>query len=533
MLIDARTIPEGTQIEVDLCIVGGGPAGIAVALPFLNSSTTVAIIESGGLDFDDAVQTQAEATNSGHAYFPMKETRIRAFGGSTMSWGGISAPLDAIDFEKRSWVPHSGWPISRKDLDPYYADAKTVSHVIDPDASAAGSKGYFGDENGPTPFTRWAEVYFSAPARFGRLYEQAFKDARNATTYLYSTAVELEPNDSQSAISGLRVASLDGSTYRIVADNFVLAGGGIENARMLLASGNKDRGGIGNGHDLVGRFFQEHPRLYDRYTLPEDSVALASHVRGAAGTLNFSRLGLSDSAQNDEELLNCIVNLSFGYSGQLTDQFQAVRRMVNARRKPWSDSPYFQDVGGGPNTVRWEDMKTALKKPHRSIQSALGAQFEPDRMRRWIEIETNVEQTPSPDNRVTLSSDVDTFGIPKAHLHWNLSSEEERTYRRGLELIVEALDQYSPGLIGRRMDYPDPWPDEVGGCWHHIGTTRMHENPSEGVVDADCRVHGVANLFVAGSSVFPTGGATSPTLTIVALGLRLAENLKTLNGRSA
>jgi len=154
-------------------------------------------------------------------------------------------------------------------------------------------------------------------------------------------------------------------------------------------------------------------------------------------------------------------------------------------------------------------------------------------MRRWIEIETNVEQTPSPDNRVTLSSDIDTFGIPKAHLHWNLSSEEERTYRRGLEFIVEALDQYSPGLIDRRMDYPDPWPDEVGGCWHHIGTTRMHENPSEGVVDADCRVHGVANLFVAGSSVFPTGGATSPTLTIVALGLRLAENLKALNGRSA
>jgi choline dehydrogenase-like flavoprotein len=525
MLIDARTIPEGTTIHVDLCIVGGGPAGISVALPFLDSSTTVAIIESGGLDFDEAAQDQAEATSSGHDYFPMKETRIRAFGGSTMSWGGISAPLDTIDFEKRSWVPHSGWPISREDLDPYYDDAKTVSHVIDPDAHSAGSEGHFGDENGPTPSTRWAEVYFSAPARFGRLYEQAFKKAENLTTYLYSTAVELETNESQSVISGLRVASLEGSTFRIVANNYALAGGGIENARIMLASGNKDLGGIGNQHDLVGRFFQEHPRAYDRYALPEDSVALASHVRGAAGTLNFSRLGLSDAAQHDEELLNYIVNLSFGYSGQQTDQFQAVRRMVNARRKPWSDSPYFQDVGGGPNTVRWEDVKTAIKKPHRSIQSAFGAQFEPDGMRQWIEIETNVEQIPSPDNRVTLSSDVDAYGVPKAHLHWNLSDEEERSYRRGLQLIVEALDEYSPGLSQGKMDYPDPWPEEVFGCWHHIGTTRMHKNASEGVVDANCQVHGIENLYVAGSSVFPTGGATSPTLTIVALGLRLAEYL--------
>ncbi len=533
MLIDARTIPEGTQIDVDLCVIGGGPAGISVALPFIDSTTTVAVIESGGLDFDEVAQTQAEATSSGQSYFPMKETRIRAFGGSTISWGGISAPFDTIDFEERSWVPHSGWPISRKDLEPYYVEAKVASHVIDPDMSAAGTEGYFGDANGPTPSTRWAEIYFSAPARFGRLYEQAFKQARNLTTYLYSTAVEIEPNESQSAISGLRVASLDGSTYRVVANNYVLAGGGIENARMLLASGNKERGGIGNDHDLVGRFFQEHPRLYDRYALPEDSAALAAHVRGAAGTLNFSRLGLSDAAQKDEKLLNYIVNLSFGYSGQLTDQFQAVRRIVNARRKPWSDSPYFQDVGGGPNTVRWADIKTALKKPHRTLQSAFGAQFEPDSMRQWIEIETNVEQIPDPDNRVTLNTEVDTFGVPTAHLHWKLSDKEERTYRRGLELIVEALDQYSPGLMQGRMDYPDPWPDDVVGCWHHIGTTRMHKNPSEGVVDADCRVHGVANLYIAGSSVFPTGGATAPTLTIVALGLRLAEHLKAQNRRSA
>lgn len=529
MLIDARTVPEGKTIEVDLCVIGGGPAGISVALPFIDDPTAkVAMLESGGVWFDETVQTLAEAESSGQPYFPMKETRIRAFGGSSMSWGGISAPLDALDFEERPWVPLSGWPLSRKYLDPYYDEAKTVSQVIDPEKNSAGSDARFGDEHGPTRSTRWAEIYFSAPTRFSHAYAATFKKSTSVTTYLYSTVTELETNESQSVIEGVTVATLGGPTFRIVARNYVLAGGGIENARLLLTSGNRERGGIGNDHDLVGRYFQEHPRTFDRFWLPADSEQLASRIHGAAGTLNFSRLGLSDAAQTNEELLNYIVNVAFGYAGQSTDQFQAVRRIVNASRKPWSDSPYFQDVGGGPNTVRWEDVKTALKKPHRSVQSVIGAVFEPSRMRKWLHIESNVEQIPNPNNRVTLTRDVDEFGIPRAHLHWTLDDLEERTYRRGLELVVEAFDQYAPGLKDSRMEYTDPWTDKVEGCWHHIGTTRMSEDPSKGVVNADCQVHGVANLYTAGSSVFPTGGATSPTLTIVALGLRLAEHLKGL-----
>ena len=524
MIIDARTLPEGTTIDVDVCIVGGGPAGISVAVPFLDTSTSVAVLESGGLGFDADVQELAETEASGHHYYPVKETRIRAFGGSTLSWGGISAPLDALDFEERPWVPLSGWPVTRKELDPFYDRAKTVGHVLNPDALSVG-EGIFGDEHGPTPSTRWAEVYFSAPTRYGAAYEPRFRSARNISTLLYSTALGIETDESQTHVTGLRVGAFGAATYRVVAKHYVLAGGGIENPRLLLMSGNPERGGLANDHDVVGRYFQEHPGAKDRFLLPEDAGTLASRVQGAAGTLNFSRLGLSDAAQRDEELLNYIVNVSFGYAGQDTEQFQAVRRIVNASRKPWSDSPYLQDVGGGPNAVRWDDVKTAFKRPHIAFQSAFGARFEPERLRRWIHIESNVEQIPRPDSRVTLGRETDAFGLPVAAMHWTFGDEEERTYRRGLELIVEALDQYAPGLKDGRMEYPDPWPDDVVGNWHHIGTTRMHEDPKLGVVDADCKVHGVDNLFVAGSSVFPTGGATSPTLTIVALGLRLADHL--------
>jgi choline dehydrogenase-like flavoprotein len=147
-------------------------------------------------------------------------------------------------------------------------------------------------------------------------------------------------------------------------------------------------------------------------------------------------------------------------------------------------------------------------------------------MRRWIEIESNVEQLAVPDNRITLTDEVDALGMPKSQVHWSVSPEEERTYRRGVELVVEALDQQAPGLKDRKMEYPDPWPDTIEGCWHHMGTTRMNNDPNKGVVDSDCKVHDVDNLYVAGSSVFPTGGAGSPTLTIVALAFRLSDHLK-------
>ena len=524
MLIDGRTVPTGTIIDVDVCIVGGGPAGIGVAVPFLDSPTTkVALIESGGLEFDETTQDLADGDSRGQDYFPMKETRIRAFGGSSWSWGGINAPLDAIDFEERAWVPLSGWPISRTDLDPYYEHAKRVSRVINPEASAAGSEGFFGDEHGPTPSTRWAEIYFTAPTRFSKVYAKTFERSQNVATYLFSTAISIETNDEQSTVEGIRLGTLTGSTYTIRARTYVLAGGGIENARLLLVSGNRERGGLANGNDLVGRYFQEHPRLQDNYLLPEDSTQLASRVSGAAGTLNFSRLGLSDAAQEEDGLLNYIVNLSFGYAGQLTDQFQAVRRIANASRKPWSDSPYFQDVGGGPNSVRWQDIRTALKKPHRSIQSVVGAVLEPQRMRQYIQIESNVEQIADPENRVVLTGEVDAFGNPASTSALAPCrgrgadvSAWPRTHRRGARLLLSRTERRTDGL-------PDPWPNKVYGCWHHIGTTRMDSDPSRGVVDAVASTASRTSTFPEAPS--SRREADAPTLTIVALSLRLAEHL--------
>ncbi len=527
MIVDGRGVPNASQIDTDICVIGAGPAGLSLALEFASAaSTNVVIIETGAMEFDPSEQDLATAEVVGHTYFPVHETRIRMFGGSTISWGGIVAPLDPIDFEKRSWVPHSGWPISRTDLDPHYARAFALCEV-DPEGSDSSTADLDeADEMHPTSDTVWDAIWFSAPARFGKMYEGAIRASRNVTTYLHSTALKLHVNDGGNHIESLEVGTRGAHRFHVRARRFVLAGGGIENARLLMTSNDVIPEGIGNQHDLVGRFFQEHPRVFNRYALDGDSTGLAHFVTGAAGTLRFSRLGLSEGVQRREELLNFITNLSFGYAGQETPQFEAIRRVVNASRKPWSDSPYYQDTGGGPNRVRWEDVKISMVKPHRTVQSLIGAALRPAGMRRWLSIGCSVEQPPRPDNRIVLSGDKDRFGIPKAELRWTLSEAEERTYRRGMEIVLNAIETYDPGIASRRYDDPDPWPSKAIGTWHHAGTTRMSSSPTEGVVDEDLRVHGVDNLFITGSSVFPASGATAPTLTTIALSVRLADHLK-------
>jgi choline dehydrogenase-like flavoprotein len=522
MFIDGKRVPAGSTIDVDLCIVGGGPAGISLAMQYVtNSNIKVALLESGGLEFDEETQKLAYTEAEGQAYFPVHETRLRVFGGSTISWGGIGAALSPLDFEKRPWIPHSGWPFSKTELDPYYADALPLAQM-DPDTRETNE-----DESGPpAEGTKWSNVMFSAPTRFGQVYREDIERSSSVVAYLNTTALKLELHPDGRHIEGLQVGCLGGNRYRVAAGTYVLAGGGMENPRLLLTSNDVATAGIGNDRDLVGRYFQEHPRMHDRYRLTSGSAALAKRIVGAAGTLRFSRITVTAETQRKEGLLNYFANLAFGYVAQDSPQFDALRRLVNASRSPWKDSPYMQDIDGGPNRRRWEDVKKILKRPDRAFVCAVGAQFLPAALRRWVLVQSSVEQVPQRENRVVLTGDRDAFGIPRLKLIWRLHDDEERTYRRGLSIILRELDRLEPGLSENRIDDPDPWPGEVLGTWHHIGTTRMHDDPAHGVVDADCRVHGVDNLYVAGSSVFPIGGVTAPTLTIVALSLRLADHLK-------
>jgi choline dehydrogenase-like flavoprotein len=145
---------------------------------------------------------------------------------------------------------------------------------------------------------------------------------------------------------------------------------------------------------------------------------------------------------------------------------------------------------------------------------------------RLYVVKNVAEQAPNPDSRVVLSRERDALDCPRVALCWRTSPLDKRTAHRAREIFGEELWRAGAGRLQSSLEGEGkPWPARLRGARHHMGTTRMHSDPRRGVVDANCRVHGIANLYVAGSSVFPTSGAANPTLTIVALALRLAGHV--------
>jgi len=522
MIIDGRGIPADSTVDMDVCVIGSGAAGISLALEFVNQpGIVVGLVESGGREWDERTQALSEASQKGHRYYPVKETHMRVLGGTTLAYGGICTEMSSLDFEERPWVPESGWPLQRSDL----YDYSDRSHDL---------LGLDGDTEELTHWesteaTRWENVLVSRPPTlFGQKYAQQLDSSTNVTTYIHSTVASVDLHADGGHVAGVSLRCIGGNRYRIVAKQYVLAGGGIEIPRLLLASNDVATAGVGNLHDHVGRYFQEHLRAIDRYEIAKGAKNLTDKITGASGTLKFSRLALTDEVLRKEKLLNYLANLTFGFSGQDTPQWEAIRRIAIAKKPPWNVKPYAPYVSGGPNKVRWQDVKTSLARPHRTAQAAIGAGLRPKFMRKWVEVGSSMEQVPRPENRVVLVAERDELGMPKVELNWSLDDFEGQTYHRGLELVLEELDRHLPGLNKRRMNDPEQWPDHILGTWHHAGTTRMTSDPKRGVVDANTRVHGVDNLFIASSSVFPTSGATAPTKSIVCLALRLADHLKSI-----
>ena len=263
MFIDARNLQNGHRIEADICIIGAGAAGITIAREYANSSTTVALLESGGLEFDQEIQNLYTGKNIGLPSFPVHVNRLRYFGGTTNHWAGHCRPLDPIDFEQRDWVPHSGWPISKQDLDSYYERAQPVvglgAYEYEDLAYWQKRIGLPLPEMELKPDRLYSAVYNkSPPTRFGREYREELAKSANVSVYLHTNVLEILGNDTATRVSGLKAACIDGPELSVSAKIFILATGGMENARLLLLSDTTNPAGIGNDKGLVGRYFMDH-----------------------------------------------------------------------------------------------------------------------------------------------------------------------------------------------------------------------------------------------------------------------------------
>jgi choline dehydrogenase-like flavoprotein len=262
MIVDARSITDGATVETDVCIVGAGAAGCTLARELSGQPFRVCLIESGGLRMDPETQLLAEGEVTGDLTFPLDETRVRGFGGTTAIWAGSCRPLDDTDFQVHHWIPFSGWPFSRAHLEPYYARAQTVCQIGPPTYEVEDWE----DPEAPrlplNPERIATHIFqISPPTRFGKTYREAIHRAPNVTMLSYGNVLEVETSENARTATLVRVATLRGTVFTVRARLFVLAGGGVENPRLLLLSNRTKRVGLGNDHDLVGRFFIDHMRI--------------------------------------------------------------------------------------------------------------------------------------------------------------------------------------------------------------------------------------------------------------------------------
>ncbi len=528
MLQDLSEIPDQTRIETDVCIVGAGAAGISLARSLLASPLKICLLESGGFDHEVAVTDLGSGENRGQTYYDLVDSRLRFFGGTTNIWGGRCVPLDADDFQKKSWVPYSGWPIDRQDLEDGYRYAHEQLQLGGPISSDTAW-----DRLGTRPPAFLGEAFASSfwyfdeqKERFSASRCDDLLTASNVQVLTHASVTHLQAAGNAAGLTHLEVRNLHGKSARITARAFVLAAGAIENARLLLASRDVESQGIGNRHDQVGRYFMEHPHgrlgrvdsdqayaLWSAFKkrFPRGSVPLMPVLRPSPELQE--REGILNTALTFKQQRDPQAGLTLNKRAYMTLKHQLSPNRVN--RTLWHSynrtRRFFQ-------RHRTPLVRLAARTGSRSIYAMIRA-----------------EQAPNPDSRVLLSEKRDALGLPRADLDWRTNQQDKHT----LAVLARELDLALQRAGGGRFepvqwisDETTEWPVDptVGnhpiGGYHHMGTTRMADEPSTGVVDRNCQVFGYSNLFIAGSSVFSTGGWANPTLTIIALSHRLAAHLQ-------
>lgn len=576
-IADLATFDPDTLFETDLVIVGGGPAGLTIAREFIGTSTRVLVLESGLLDETPSHAALAELESLGEPRTPAQQkkriafhgenssiwshelqpygVRCRALGGSTHAWAGKSAAFDPIDFAKRSWVPHSGWPIARDSLDGYLDRAAKVLNL--------GPNSY--DERlwdlisvpRPQPLldTEGLRSFFWQFARsrldpldimrFGR--EFVTLQADNVRVLLNATVTQIGITADGCSFDGLEMSTILGAPYKVKARSAVIAASAIENARLLLASNTVQPRGIGNAHDLVGRFLMDHAvARVGRFKL-DDMVPVIRRF-GFYGVRHDGRthmymhgLAPTPAVQEREQLLNSAIYFMAERSPD--DPWDALKRLV--RRKSFYPVQDVRSVmsgagllakGLGMMALSSNAFPTVLKNlivdaAIRHIPNFVVEEFQnrglPHKL-TGVSIDVISEQRPDRDSRIALSERTDRLGVPLARVDWRINHDEHRTIVRLAHLTRDVFAR-----AGLPEPILEPWVAEgrvedsaIIDFAHTSGTTRMSDNPQSGVVDVNCQIHGVRGLYVAGASTFPTSGHANPTLMILALAIRLADTIK-------
>lgn len=510
-------------LEADICVVGAGAVGLAFAAQFMRSPWRVLVLESGLKEPDSTAEDLNVLIPAGLPHEGWRDGRVRAFGGTTLAWDGQLVPMRASEAQERPWVPGSGWPLTVGELQPYY---RRVEHLLR-------------TEGPPYDLTAWPRlgmppleldesllrVRFAQGAprirrNFGVLLRRALERSNNITVLLdaTATAVRCGPHGRCEAVD---VRTRSGLQRQVRARWFVLANGGIETARLLLASPSPDGRGVANSSDTVGRYFQDHVSWWAGELHPNarrrvQNIFDPRYINGIRHSL---QLEPTDELMRRQGWLNAMAQIAFELPE--AEGWLEVRRLLRS-------------LQAGKVQLPSRDESLAMARGSWGLSRLLLTRVVAQRRRSpnsgSIRLVVNVEQAPNPESRVQLSSELDSFGMPRARLNWQLGELESRTLTGFAQVVAGELERLNLGTV-QLAQAPDFGSRDILGAakdmFHHMGTTRMSRLPKDGVTRHDLRCHDVDNLYIAGPSVFPAGGIASPTFTALALCIRLADHLKT------
>ncbi len=484
MLIDLNLVSDALKLKsYDVCICGSGPAGITLARTLAAKGKTVALLEGGSLAYTEESQTLYEGKSTGiNDWDAVKNCRLRFFGGTSNHWSGLCSYFDDTDFEART-DGFSGWPISRAEAYKHFDAAK---QVLDLPKNAFLNPPKWQGSN----FKSFVSA-MSPPTRFNVKYQDELKKSARIDLFIHANLTNIQLHDNLQVVKYLEVTNNKKTKLLFTAKHFVLAMGTIENARMLLASNKQMKQGVGNQNDMVGRCYMEHFNIgYGRFTAEDNPVWKNGKI-----TLNPSAALIKRA-----KIGNAVISFD----------------------------PSFKVVSYGRTRALKQSLRNLICKSENAT----------DLSRKLVDfncdgdgfITSMIEQSPNLDSRVTLDKAADYFGVPKVILNWEFNKNDLHTIRTvGLEAAKEmarmgvARVQLADYILDENLPLKD-----IGHHCHQMGTTRMSANPKHGVVNENLQVHGINNLFVAGSSVFPTGGGCNPTFTLTMLALRLSEHITSL-----
>lgn len=539
--------------KFDFCVIGSGPAGMVVTCELVSHGFNVCVLESGQMKTSSFADSLRETVTP---KMPIKiYSRERAYGGTSITWHGLSAPLDPVEFCERPYIKISGWPIRRNILVKYWR---------------LTSERYGFPEYDLFEPNRWSEnillqsdlhpadkringKFFLAavpPQHFGDKFKTIF-ELPNAVLYLDSTVIELvhHYSDKQQleVVYTARVKTSSKKYVNVFARNYILATGGIENARLLLVSKGKDGVSLGNKKDLVGRFFMNHPK--NDFGI----VKLRRPIRNGAYYFGFMQHNLS------------------GYCGlRISEDYQKKLRVLNSYLRfeplyPWSDNKgveafltivkqmktfmswwrkrrrgelislrSYAETGDDTvmqierkNWLSWLkfgvitliNIRPVLHYVHARLRKGYAPKINYLRVRYFMEME------PREENRITLSNKLDALGVPFPVVDYSVSDLDKKSVVELENILRDVLSKENIGEIKSNIIDEPEWPINLEAS-HHLGSTRMGTSPENSVVDENLQVHGVSNLFIIGGSVFPMSGCANPTYTACALSIRLADHLK-------